>query len=55
MTTVKLQYSASSNSSFRGEIDTQLSPGEWAELGPVGQDNFMQTELNSLVDIWVED
>jgi hypothetical protein len=49
--TVKLKYSASSNISFRGEIDTGIPREEWAEMGDEEKDAIITEQLHALVDI----
>ena len=51
MTTVKLRYSASSNITFHGEIDTQIERQEWEEMSQKEQDEIISDVLFELIDI----
>lgn len=50
--TIKLRYSASSNITFRGEIDTGISREEWGEMSEEEQAEVIQDVAAELVDIW---
>lgn len=53
--TVRLGYSSSKNISFNGQVDTGISWDEWNEMTSAEQEEEMQTQLNELVEMWVED
>lgn len=53
--TVILHYSASSNISFRGELDTGISKAEWAEMSDEEQNQAIEDEVFNLIDIWAEE
>ncbi len=51
--TIKFGYSASSNISFNGEIDTGITREEWAQMSEKEQDQEMDQAIYGLVDIYV--
>jgi hypothetical protein len=50
--TVVLNYSAMSNITFHGEVDTGIPRSEWDEMDMVEQDQEMARILFDLVEIW---
>jgi hypothetical protein len=55
METVKIGYSAMSNISFHGVVDTEIPVDEWHEMSAEEQDEVIAEVQNELVDLWVED
>ena len=53
MATVKFGYAASSNITFRGEIDTGIEREEWDEMSKSEQDDVFSETLFELVDIYL--
>jgi len=51
--TVKLGYSAPSNSSFEGVWDTGFTRAEWDKMSEKERDQELADALFALVDIWV--
>lgn len=51
---VILTYSSSSNASFRGEIELNITRDEWDSMHREEQDQVISEELNNLVDIGVK-
>jgi hypothetical protein len=51
--TIRLEYSSSSNITFRGTIETNISCEEWAEMRESEKDESIAEELFQLVDIYV--
>jgi hypothetical protein len=52
--TIKLTYSAPSNITFHGEIDTGISPQDWAEMSQENQNEVIQEYVNELVNIGIK-
>lgn len=51
---VILTYSASSNISFRGEVELDITREEWNAMPREEQDQVVAEELSNLVDIGVK-
>lgn len=51
MSTVKLKYSAMSNITFHGEVETHVSWEEWREMDHRQRGEIMTDALFELVDI----
>ncbi len=49
--TVKFRYSASSNASFYGEIDTNITREKWNTMSEQERVDVLTEELFNLVDI----
>lgn len=53
--TIKFGYSASSNITFRGEIDTGITREEWEAMSKKEQEQELDEAIYGLVDIYVMD
>jgi len=52
--TVKITYSAPSNITFHGEVDTGMTKEEWAEAGQEGQAEIIDATIADLLDVGVK-
>lgn len=52
--TIKITYSAPSNITFRGEIDTDISREEWAEMSQKEQAEVIDDRIGELLDIGIK-
>lgn len=53
--TVRFGYSASSNISFHGEIETGITREDWEAMSEAERDREMDEAIYGLVDIYVKD
>lgn len=53
--TVKIHYSASSNLSFHGEIDTEIPREKWKKMTDAERDAAVDEEIYNLIDVSVEE
>lgn len=51
--TIKIRYSAFSNITFKGELDTGIPVTEWIRMSELTKDNVLAEELFNLVDFYV--
>lgn len=52
--TIKITYSAPSNITFHGEIDTEISREEWAEMSQEDQAEVIDGRIGELLDIGIK-
>lgn len=50
--TVKFRYSAASNYSFRGEVDSGVFRSDWDEMTDAEQQQVYTEVIFGLVDLW---
>lgn len=53
--TVRIGYASCKNISFKGYVDTMISWEEWNEMWPREQREVIDSVIENLVDVWVED
>lgn len=53
--TIKITYSAPSNITFRGEIDTEISVDEWKGMSAEEQASVVDDCIGELLDVGIKE